>query len=224
MSTVLFVVTGARSWTLADGSSHPTGYWAEEVLTPWRALVEAGHDVAFATPGGVVPVPDEGSLADDDDLKAVLAGLPKLSRPLRLEDIHPAHYDAIFYPGGHGPMQDLAINPSSGALLVAALDEEKPVGLVCHGLAALLAAKRPDGTNAAAGRTVTAFSDEEERQANLADKAPWLLETTLRKQGITVDVAEAWTDHVVKDGNLVTGQNPQSSASVVQALITRMAA
>ncbi|WP_309067742.1 type 1 glutamine amidotransferase domain-containing protein [Microbacterium sp.] len=224
MSTVLFVVTAARSWTLSDGSTHPTGYWAEELLTPHRLLTEAGHSVVFASPGGVAPVADEASLSDDDGARAAISAIAGLQSPLRLEEVDLGTIDAVFYPGGHGPMEDLAVDATSGALLSDALEAEKPVALVCHGLAALLAARRADGALVAAGRTVAAFTDEEERQGGLADKAPWLLETTLRKHGVTVDAAEPWADHLVEDGNLVSGQNPQSSASVARALLRRLPA
>jgi putative intracellular protease/amidase len=224
MSTVLFVVTGARSWTLSDGTSHPTGYWAEELLTPYRLLTDAGHEVVFATPGGVAPVADEGSLAADEDARDALAAIEGLQAPRRLDDIDLAAFDAVFYPGGHGPMEDLASDPTSGALLAEALETDKPLALVCHGLAALLAARRENGSLAAEGRKVAAFTDEEERQGGLADKAPWLLESTLRAQGVRVEAAEPWADHLVEDGALVSGQNPQSSASVARALLSRLGA
>ncbi|MFH8249220.1 type 1 glutamine amidotransferase domain-containing protein [Microbacterium sp. B2969] len=226
MSTVLFVVTGARHWTLADGTAHPTGYWAEELLTPFELLTAAGHDVVFATPGGVAPVADEGSLgateAERDALRERLAVVPGLAAPSTLADVDLSAFDAVFYPGGHGPMEDLARDGASGALLVAALDDGKPVALVCHGLAALLAATRADGSLAASGRTVAAFTDAEEIQGGLAPKAPWLLESTLRDRGLTIESAEPWADFVVEDGALITGQNPQSSASVARALLARL--
>ncbi|MDY0910667.1 type 1 glutamine amidotransferase domain-containing protein [Microbacterium sp. CFBP9034] len=223
MSTVLFVVSAARTWTLSDGSAHPTGYWAEELLVPHRLLTAAGHDVIIATPGGVAPVADEGSIGDDDALREALALVPGITAPRVLADVDLADYDAVFYPGGHGPMQDLAHDEASGALIVRALDAGLPLALVCHGLAALLAATRADGSLAAAGRTVTAFTDAEEVQGGLADRAPWLLESTLRARGVIVDSAEPWADHVVADGDLLSGQNPQSSSSVARALLARLA-
>lgn len=223
MSTVLFVVTAARTWSLSDGTAHPTGYWAEELLTPYRLLTEAGHTVAFATPAGVAPVADEASLGDDaDEVRKALAAIAGLSTPLRLEDVDLSTYDAVFYPGGHGPMEDLSQDATSGALISQALNADLPMALVCHGLAALLAATGDDGSAAAAGRRVAAFTDAEEIQAGLADRAPWLLESTLRARGIVVDAAEPWADHVVVDGNLITGQNPQSSGSVARALLDRL--
>ena len=224
MSTVLFVVSAARTWTLSDGTAHPTGYWAEELLTPYRLLTEAGHSVVFATPGGVAPVADEASFGSEGESeRAALAGIQGLAAPLSLDDVDLSAYDAVFYPGGHGPMEDLWRDAASGALLTAALDAQQPVALVCHGVAGLLAAVRPDGSLTAAGRQVTAFTDEEETQAGLAPLAPFLLESALRERGVVVETAQPWADHVVTDGNLITGQNPQSSGSVAQALLAQLA-
>lgn len=224
MSHVLFVVTGATAWTLTDGTAHPTGYWAEELLVPYRALTGAGHTVTFATPGGVAPVPDEASLAGDDaaEVRAELEGIEGLAGPLPLESVDPLAYDAVFYPGGHGPMEDLAVSAESGRLLIAALDAGRPVGVVCHGVAALLAAVREDGSAAVAGRRVTGFSDAEEQQAGLADRAPFLVESRLRELGADVSVGAPWSDHVVVDGHLVSGQNPQSSGSVARELLAQL--
>lgn len=223
MSTVLFVVTSARTLTLADDTAHPTGYWVEELLAPYRVLTSAGHRVEFATPDGAAPVADEASLGADeaerDELRGALAAIEGLSAPQRLDETDLARYDAVFYPGGHGPMADLAADQASGALITRALDADLPLAVVCHGVAALLAAKRADGALAAAGRTVAAFTDAEELQGGLGDRSPWLLETALREGGVVVDAAEPWADHVVVDGNLVSGQNPQSSESVAQALL-----
>ena len=226
MAKVLFAVTGATHWTLNDGSLHPTGYWAEELLTPYQALTDAGHEVVFATPGGVVPVADPASLAPQAnggrDLAPELARIQGLASPLKLQDVDLAEYEAVFYPGGHGPMQDLAVDAASGRLLVAALDSGKPLGVLCHAPAALLAANRVDGTSAFAGRKITAFSNEEERQGGLADKAIWLLQDRLTAIGADVQVAAPWTAHVVVDGNLITGQNPMSSGLLAAELLKRL--
>lgn len=217
MSTILFVVTGARTWTLTDGTEHPTGYWAEELLTPHRLLTDAGHDVVFATPNGVAPVADPGSLRDGD--AAAIAAISGLDAPLVLAEVDAGKYAAVYYPGGHGPMQDLADDDASGALIAATIDASLPLAAVCHGLAALLAARIADGTPLVAGRRITAFTDEEERLGGLADRAPFLLESALRAQGAAVETAAPWSDHVVIDGGLITGQNPQSSASTALALL-----
>ncbi|GAA3203152.1 type 1 glutamine amidotransferase domain-containing protein [Actinocorallia longicatena] len=226
MSKILFVVTGARHWTLNDGTEHPTGYWAEELLAPFRAFTGAGHEVVFATPGGVEPVADQGSLAPEanggEDPAPGLAAISGLAKPLKLEEADLGDYDAVFYPGGHGPMEDLAVDSASGALLTAALESGKPLGVVCHGPAALLAARNADGTSPFAGRKITAFSNEEERQAGLAAKAPWLLEDRLNEIGADVRTGAPWTPHVIVDRNLVTGQNPMSSAPLAAELLKKL--
>jgi putative intracellular protease/amidase len=221
MSSVLFVVTGTRTWTLTDGTEHPTGYWAEELLTPYRALRAAGHSVSFATPGGVAPVADTASLAEGDS--AAIAEIDALATPLVLADIDPAAYDAVYYPGGHGPMQDLAVDEDSAALITATLAAGRPLAAVCHGLAALLPARTAAGEPVIAGRRLTGFTDEEERLGGLADRAPFLLESELRSRGAELDIASPWSDHTVVDGLLITGQNPQSSASAAQALVAALA-
>ncbi|MEU4014681.1 type 1 glutamine amidotransferase domain-containing protein [Microbacterium sp. NPDC028030] len=220
MSSVLFVVTGARTWTLADGTIHPTGYWAEELLVPYRALLDAGHTVTFATPGGVVPIADPASIGDHDT--AAIDAIAGLDAPLVLADIDPSAYDAVYYPGGHGPMQDLATDEDSASLITATVSAGRPLAAVCHGLAALLPARTAAGAPVVAGRRITAFTDEEERIGGLAERAPFLLESALRAEGADLAVAEPWSDHVVVDGLLITGQNPQSSASTAVALIAAL--
>lgn len=221
MSSVLFVVTGARTWTLTDGTAHPTGYWAEELLVPYRALRDAGHTVSFATPGGVTPVADAGSLGDGD--AAAIAAVDGLDAPLVLADVDAAAYDAVYYPGGHGPMQDLAVDEDSAALIAATIAGGRPLAAVCHGLAALLPARTATGEPLISGRRLTGFTDEEERLGGLADRALFLLESELRARGAEVDIAAPWSDHTVVDGLLITGQNPQSSTSAAAALLAALA-
>jgi putative intracellular protease/amidase len=231
MSKILFVMTGADHWTLADGSKHPTGFWAEEAVVPYEAFKAAGHEVVVATPGGVVPVVDRASLAPEvnggqegaDRIAAALAAMDEIKRPIRLEDVDLDAYAAVFYPGGHGPMEDLAVDAVSGRLLVDALGSGRPLAVVCHGPAALLAAVREDGSNAFAGYEVAAFTDAEETQAGLADKAKWLLQTRLEEAGVVVRAGEPWAANVVVDRNLVTGQNPASSAPVAAEVLKKLA-
>ena len=228
---ILFVMTGVDHWTLADGSKHPTGFWAEEAVAPYEAFKAAGHAVTVATPGGVVPTVDAGSLAPavnggEEGAKKIaetLASITEIKNPVRLEDVNLDDYDAVFYPGGHGPMEDLAVDATSGALLTLALESGKPLGVVCHAPAALLAAVEEDGSNSFKGRKVAAFSNAEETQAGLADKAKWLLETRLVEAGVDVRVGEPWVPNVVVDGNLVTGQNPASSAPLAAELLKKLA-
>ncbi|MFD0368162.1 type 1 glutamine amidotransferase domain-containing protein [Streptomyces sp. NPDC127114] len=231
MSKILFVMTGADRWTLADGTEHPTGFWAEEAVTPYEAFTAAGHEIVVATPGGVEPPVDAGSLAAEanggqegaDRIAAALAAMDEIRNPVKLEDVDLAHYDAVFYPGGHGPMEDLAVNAASGRLLVDALESGRPLGVVCHGPAALLAAEKADGGNAFAGYEVAAFTNAEGMQAGLGERAKWLLETRLVEAGVVVNAGEPWAPHVVVDRNLVTGQNPASSAPLAAELLKKLA-
>ncbi|MER5295383.1 type 1 glutamine amidotransferase domain-containing protein [Streptomyces pharetrae] len=231
MSKILFVMTGADHWTLNDGTRHPTGFWAEEAVAPYEAFRAAGHEIVVATPGGVVPTVDKASLAAEvnggqegaDRIAAALAAMTELERPVRLEDVDLGEYAAVFYPGGHGPMEDLAVDATSGRLLVDALASGKPLGVVCHGPAAMLAATRADGSNAFAGYEVAAFTDAEEIQGGLADKAKWLLQSRLTEAGVTVRAGEPWAPNVVVDRNLVTGQNPASSAPLATELLKKLA-
>jgi putative intracellular protease/amidase len=229
MSSVLIALTAARFWTLQDGTQRPTGFWAEEFATPYRILVEAGVDVTVATPGGRVPVADEGSLSAEQGgagLREYLTGLGTvLTKPVRLEDADPAAYDAVLVPGGHGPMQDLAVDPDLARVLAAMLpDRSKTVAALCHGVAGFLPAGDPDGSWLFQGRRMTSFTDEEERQAGLADNAPWLLETRLRAAGAIFEPGAPFASHVVVDGNLITGQNPGSAEAAGQALLVALGA
>ncbi|WP_030777011.1 type 1 glutamine amidotransferase domain-containing protein [Streptomyces sp. NRRL S-920] len=231
MSKILFVVTGADQWTLADGSKHPTGFWAEEAVAPYEAFKAAGHEIVVATPGGVVPTVDRGSLAPEanggqegaDKVAASLAAFTELQGPIRLEDVDLADYAAVFYPGGHGPMEDLATNADSGRLLALALEIGMPLGVVCHAPAALLAATKDDGSNAFAGYRLTGFTNAEERQAGLAERAKWLLQDRLVEAGADFQEGEPWAPKVVVDRNLVTGQNPASSAPLATELLKKLA-
>ncbi|WP_329578238.1 type 1 glutamine amidotransferase domain-containing protein [Streptomyces sp. NBC_01361] len=231
MSKILFVVTGATYWTLADGTLHPTGFWAEEAVAPYEAFKAAGYDIVVATPGGVVPTVDKGSLAPEfnggqegaDQVAAVLASFSELQHPVKLDDVNLDDYAAVFYPGGHGPMEDLSADADSGRLLTLALETGKPLGIVCHAPAAVLAAIKGDGSNAFAGYKVTAFTNAEETQAGFADKAKWLLQDRLVNAGVDFQEGEPWAPKTVVDRNLVTGQNPSSAAPLAAELLKKLA-
>ena len=231
MAKILFVMTGADSWTLKDGSAHPTGFWAEEFVAPYSALRGAGHEIVVATPGAVVPTVDQVSLTPDmaggedsaKELTAAIEGADELRNPIDLKDARVTEFDAVYYPGGHGPLEDLAEDRTSGAILTEALASGKPLAVVCHAPAALRATVGEDGTSPFAGYRVAAFSNEEERQVGLADKAPWLLQDELIKLGVVYDEGEPWAPHIVVDRNLYTGQNPASSAPLARALIDALA-
>ncbi|MBF6472695.1 MULTISPECIES: type 1 glutamine amidotransferase domain-containing protein [Nocardia] len=230
MSKILFVMTGADHWTLADGTEHPTGFWAEEFVVPFEKLKGAGHEIVVATPGGVVPSVDQGSLAPEanggqetaDHRAQVIATSTELNNPVTLAKVDLADYAAVFYPGGHGPMEDLAVDADSGRLLTTVLASGKPLAVVCHAPAALLAATESDGANTFAGYTLTGFTNAEETQAGFADKAKWLLQDRLVAIGAEFREAEPWTSNVVVDRTLITGQNPASSAAVGDELLKKL--
>jgi putative intracellular protease/amidase len=234
MSSVLMVLTAATKWTQKDGSQRPTGFWAEEFVDPHRILTAAGVDITVASPGGRPSVVDESSLSEQAnggdaakvaELRAYLAQVKDLLElPARLEDVNPADYDAVLIPGGHGPMQDLAVNPEVARVLEAMLpDSSKVVAALCHGQAGLLSAGNPDGSWLFKGRKLTSFTDEEEQMVGLAANAPWLLEERLRGAGAVYSSGPAWGPYVVVDGNLVTGQNPASAGPAAEAILKELA-
>ena len=228
MSRILFVVSASDHWTLADGPRHASGYWADELSEPHQVFATAGWDIVVATPGGVAPTPDAGSLSDSAlggaerarRVREYLEGIDvQLMAPARLEDVTLDEFDAVFYPGGYGPMEDLAQNADSALLLVTALERELPLGLVCHGPAALIATQRADGSWPFAGYRMTAFTDEEERDDVLADRAKWLLQSRLEELGADFVQAPMFTPNVVSDRSLHTGQNPKSSTELAEVLL-----
>jgi putative intracellular protease/amidase len=232
MSNILMVVTAADALTLSDGSVHPTGFWAEELVVAHRELTNAGHVIAIASPGGRVPTVDPGSLSVEtvgdqakvDELAAYLRQIaPELAHPLALSAVDPAAYDAVVLPGGHGPMTDLAFDEDLGRILRAADVAGTLIAPFCHGPAGLLSAVDGTGAFAFAGRRLTVFTDEEERTGGLGAGTPWFVESTLRERGALVEDGAAWTSHVVRDGNLFSGQNPQSSEAVAAAVIDALA-
>jgi putative intracellular protease/amidase len=231
--SVLMVLSGARTWTMKDGTAHPTGFWVEEFVRPHQTFTEAGLDVTVATPGGRTPVGDELSLSlgynnDDPDevafQRAYLAEHEQLlASTLPLEQAHATDYDVLFVAGGHGPMQDLPVDPSIGPLMVEMLDDQdKIVCAVCHGSASFLSAARPDGSWLFEGRELTGFTNEEETQASFAGNAVWLLEDRLRRAGAHFSCVPAWGVHVVVDGNLVTGQNWESAVPAAEAIVEQL--
>ncbi len=232
MTKVLMIVSAAEHWTLNDGTLHPTGFWAEELVTPYSIFTDAGWDVDVATPGGIAPTVDKVSLdesaGDADTLAAVKTKLkelePVLAKPLDLADVDSADYDLVFYPGGHGPMEDLAVNETSARILTQRMADNAPVALLCHAPAAVLATEHAQGGSPFSGRTMTGFSNDEERAAGLADKAPWLLEDRLVALGAEyTKAAEPAAPYVAVDGNLYTGQNPASSKELAERLVKDLA-
>lgn len=227
MTHILIVLSAADTWTRADGSLYESGVWAQEFVDIDEAFMRAGFQVDLASPGGIVPTMDRRSLDPDvvgDDMaermRAYLAlHAERIAHPLVLAGIDTSAYDAIVVPGGHGPVEDLYKDPDMGRVLVEADRAGKIIAAVCHGPAALLAARDEEGRWPFAGRKMTALSDEEEIEFGTAENAPWLLADTLRKRGAVFEQGPNWRAHVVKDGNLLTGQNPQSSASLAEVVV-----
>ncbi|MGA5362605.1 type 1 glutamine amidotransferase domain-containing protein [Streptomyces purpurascens] len=228
MTKILFVITAADHWTLADGTRQPTGFWAEEALGPYQIFKEAGYQIAAATPGGVPPTVDVLSLSPDfnngeegaERMRTALRAATELAHPMRIEDVTIDDYEAVFYPGGWGPMEDLPGDAASGKLLTDWITSGKPVSLVCHGPAALLATIGPDGTSPYAGYRLTGLSNAEEQQNGLADRAKWLLQDRLVSElGADYREADPFTPHVEVDRTLYTGQNPVSAVPLAQELV-----
>ena len=213
--SVLIVVT---SYARID-AQHPTGLWFEEFAIPYECFVEAGYLVTVASiKGGKVPI-DPRSLPEDQGTMAVKGPMAALQHTQRLMEVDVGEYDAVFFPGGHGTMFDLPRSPDVAELVVNYLERGKVVAAVCHGPAALTQAKYRDGSAVVNGRKLTGFSNEEERTVQLDKLMPFLLEDKLRSLGAEVQVAPQWQVQVVVDGNLITGQNPQSSLKCAEALI-----
>ncbi|MBV9310388.1 MAG: type 1 glutamine amidotransferase domain-containing protein [Solirubrobacterales bacterium] len=230
MTKVLMVLTGADTWTMKDGTPHPTGFWLEEFVRPHKTFTEAGFDVSIATPQGRTPTVDPLSLdlsynhndqSEVDSLKAYLDALTaELSNTLVLGDVDPADYDVMFVVGGHGPMQDLAVDPDIGALMGSILDDDtKVLAAVCHGPASFLSAHDADGKWLFKGRRLTGFSNEEETMATFSGNAPWLLQDRLRLAGAIYEEGPAYEPHAVTDGNLVTGQQNYSAQATADAVM-----
>jgi putative intracellular protease/amidase len=226
------VVSAADSLTMRDGSKHPTGYWAEELVVSHQTLLEAGHSVRIATPAGAKPTVDEVSLAAEsaggqdraDGFRKYLAEIDaELSAPLVLADVELSAYDAIVMPGGHGPMADLFEDADLGRLLIEANKAGKIIAPFCHGPAGLLSAVDDAGTFAFAGRRLTVFTNEEELGGGTGENTPWFAEDVLKEKGSLIENGAAWSSNVVRDGNLITGQNPQSSEDVAKEVLKALA-
>jgi putative intracellular protease/amidase len=229
---VLFIVSGATYWVMKDGSRYATGYWAEEFANPYKILTDAGHEVVVATPNGVTPNVDMMSLRPEMaggidgalELEAIIRSAEAMRRPLQLSDVRLEDYDAVYLPGGHGPMSDLAWDADCGRLLTAQLVSGNPLFIVCHGPAAILAT-RIHGVSPFKGYKITCFTDEEEEAVGVAPMAPWLLETELKeKVGVEFSRGPIWEPYMVEDRNLVTGQNPHSAAVLGKRMLEILAA
>lgn len=221
MKKVLFVVT---SHDKLGNTGEKTGFWTEELAAPYYALIDNGVEIDIATPlGGQPPIDpksEDPSAATEDtkryDSDTVL--LEKLKNTKKLSEVNQADYDAVFYPGGHGPLWDLAEDVDSAALIASFYTNNKPVSFVCHAPAALKNVKI-NGEFLVKGKNVTGFSNTEEEAVGLTSIVPFLLEDVLQQNGATYTKAEDWHAYAVEDGLLITGQNPASSKLVAEKLL-----
>lgn len=202
-----------------------TGFWLEEFAAPYYVLKDAGAEITLASPRGGQPPLDPKSDEPDAQTDATrrfkddAAAQAALAATHPLSEVSADDFDAVFYPGGHGPLWDLAEDPVSIALIEAFARADKPVGAVCHAPAALRHVKGPDGEFLVKGRKVTGFTNGEEEGVGLTDVVPFLVEDMLTANGGRYSKGADWGVHVVTDGKLVTGQNPASSEGAAEALL-----
>jgi putative intracellular protease/amidase len=202
-----------------------TGFWLEEFASPYYLFKDAGADITLASPAGGQPPLDpksdepDAQTAATERFKSDPTAQAHLSATRQLADINADDFDAIFYPGGHGPLWDLADNPASISLIEKFYAQQKPVAAVCHAPGVLCEAKAPDGSILVSGLRVTGFTNSEEDAVQLTDVVPFLVEDRLRAAGAQYEKGPDWAPKVVMDGCLITGQNPASSEPAAKALL-----
>jgi putative intracellular protease/amidase len=246
MTKVLVLVTKSKSLGLLDGEQCDSGFWAEELVVPYELFVDSGCEVDIATVDGEVPVPDEGSMTaavvartrpagspdrDEENVehyREVIRSLDALRHPLNVAAMtrkQLAEYDGVYICGGHGAMDDMPHDAGMTRLVRWVLDLDKPLSAVCHGLSAVLPVRDSHGRWPLEGYELTAFSHEEELVTEMAGRLPFVLQVELERLGSRYRKAQAiWDACVVEDRNLVTGQNPYSSAPLAKAFLARVAA
>jgi putative intracellular protease/amidase len=222
---VLMVLT---SHSQLGTTGKKTGFWIEEFAAPYYVLVDAGVVVTIASPEGGQPPIDPKSEAPEAQTAATKRFYAdadvqkKLGNTEQLSAVNELNYDAVFYPGGHGPLWDLANDTHSIALIEAFYKHNKPVAFVCHSPGVLLKVKAPNGEPLVKGKEVTGFSNTEEDAVQLSDIVPFLLEDELKKLGATYSKSTDWASYVKQDGLLITGQNPASSEAVAELLLKEL--
>ncbi|MYS33315.1 putative intracellular protease/amidase [Streptomyces sp. KhCrAH-43] len=202
-----------------------TGFWLEELAAPYYRFKEAGWEITLASPKGGQPPLDPKSNEPDAQtdqtrrFEADTEAMTALANTVRLESVNADDYDTVFYPGGHGPLWDLAEDADSARLIETTLRAAKPLALVCHAPGVLRHTRNEDGTPLVRGRKVTGFTNTEEDGVQLTEVVPFLVEDELRKLGGHYTKEADWQPHVVQDGLLITGQNPASSGPAADALV-----
>lgn len=224
---VLIVLTSHDQ--LGD-TGRKTGFWLEELATPYYVFEDAGYAITLASPKGGQPPLDPKSAEPDSQTDATRRfeadanATRALANTLKLADVAAADFDAVFYPGGHGPLWDLAESAESAGLIEDFVAANKPVALVCHAPGVLRHVKTAEGRPLVEGRNVTGFSNTEEAGAGLTDVVPFLVEDELKAKGGRYSRSPDWSDHVVQDGLLITGQNPASSGATARHVVEALEA
>lgn len=220
MKKILIVVTNTSR--MGDSNNIvETGVWLEEFAVPFYAFKAAGFDITVASPlGGVSPI-DPASLECKNPTEWDYTQ-KDLDNTAKLADIDYKTYDAIFIPGGHGPMFDLAQDMLLGEIVSYFYNSHKIVSAVCHGPAGLINAKTKTGDSIVKGMQVTSFTNEEEKLVQKDKIVPFMLESKLRQLGAYFNEAAPWTENVVVDANLITGQNPESAKMLAEAVIKKL--
>jgi putative intracellular protease/amidase len=222
MMKLLMVLT---SHSQLGDTGKATGFWLEEFAAPYYAFKDAGADITLASPLGGQPPLDPKSDAPDAQtpatrrFKADPAAQAALASTRKLSEVAAGDFDAVFYPGGHGPLWDLAEDPRSIALVEATLAAGKPLAAVCHAPGVLRHAKGPGGKPLVSGKNVTGFTNTEEEAVHLTEVVPFLVEDMLVRNGANYTKQADWQPYVVTDGLLITGQNPASSEPAAKALL-----
>ena len=225
MKYVLMVLT---SHSELGNTGAKTGFWIEEFAAPYYVLEDAGVIITLASPkGGQPPIDPKSELADSQTdatrrFDKDLALKEKLAHTMLLADVDTEDYDAVFYPGGHGPLWDLANDKTSIALIESFVSEGKPISFVCHAPGALIHVKSPDGEPLVKGKEITGFSDSEEEAVQLTKIVPFLLEDEMKRLGANYTKGPDWGVYVKKDGLLITGQNPASSEAAAKVLLEEL--
>jgi len=222
---VLIVLTSHSE--LGD-TGEKTGFWIEEFAAPYYVLADAGAELTIASPKGGQPPVDPKSESPDAQTPATKRfysdneAIDKVAHTLKLSEVSQIDYDGVFYPGGHGPLWDLATDSTSITLIEDFYNHNKPIAFVCHAPAALVNVKAPNGEPLIKGKQVTGFSNTEEEVVKLTKVVPFLLEDELKKQGALYSKGDDWNSYVKKDGLLITGQNPASAESAAKALLEEL--
>ena len=209
-------------------TGNKTGFWLEEFAAPYYVFRDAGAEITLASPkGGQPPIDptsdDESSQTDDTRrFKADKAAQEQLASTEKLSTIDAQGFDAVFYPGGHGPLWDLAEDADSKQLIETFYTSSRPVGAVCHAPAVFRHTVRADGKPLVSGLRVTGFTNSEEEAVGLTEVVPFLVEDMLKSNEGVYEKGEDWASFVLRDGNLVTGQNPASSAEAAREILALM--